>query len=202
MSSTVRCPTCDRTFTNRLALGVHQARARACHDPEAPRRRARERERRYRERHRERRRAQVRASRLRLLERRPDFFRAWRAANVETERARRQRWRMANPELLREQARRRRARQRVDVSPLPPTHTAHPLFDQAWRVLDRLGIRRDDHLATIHDPRWEDACSAVVLALVEGRDGTEAAREVLAVERRHAAKSVRIDDLDRLDAAG
>jgi hypothetical protein len=65
-----------------------------------------------------------------------------------------------------------------------------------------MGIRRDDHLALIHDPRWEDACSEAVLAILEGRDPEAAARSVLAVERRLAILSVRMDDLERLPAGG
>jgi hypothetical protein len=86
--------------------------------------------------------------------------------------------------------------------PVPPSHTEHPLFDAAWQVLHQIGVRRDSHLVTIRDPRWEDACSEAVLALIEGRDPAAAAREVLAVERRHAARSVALSDLDRLALAG
>ena len=86
--------------------------------------------------------------------------------------------------------------------PLPPSHAQHPLFDRAWEILDRLGIRRDSHLVAIHDPRWEDVCSEVVLALIEGRDPIAAARAVLATERRHAARSVALGDLDLLPATG
>ena len=57
-------------------------------------------------------------------------------------------------------------------------------------MLHRLGIRRDAHLVAIRDPRWEDACSEVVLALIEGRDPVEAARDVMATEKRHAARTV------------
>ena len=132
--------------------------------------------------------------------RRPDYFRVWRQAHAATERARRLRWRLTHPDLLREQWRRRAQRRRVEVVPLPPSHAHHALFDRAWEVLHRLGVRRDDHLASIHDPRWEDACSEAVLAILEGRDPEAAARRVLATERRLSILSVRIDDLERLPA--
>ena len=74
------------------------------------------------------------------------------------------------------------------------------LFDRAWEVLHRIGVRRDDHLGAIHDPRWEDACSEAVLAILEGRDPEAAARAVLATERRLSVLSVRIADLERLPA--
>jgi hypothetical protein len=54
----------------------------------------------------------------------------------------------------------------------------------------------------IHDPRWEDVCSEVVVALLEGRDAVAAARATLARERTHAAVSVPLLDLDRLAATG
>ena len=198
--SNEHCPTCGRTFANRLALGVHQGRGRACHDPEAARRRARDREARYRSRHRPKRREQDRRARHRLLARRPDYFRVWRQAHAATERARRLRWRLTHHDLLREQWRRRAQRRRVEVVPLPPSHAHHALFDRAWEVLHRIGIRRDDHLGSIHDPRWEDACSEAVLAILEGRDPEAAARAVLATERRLSVLSVRIADLERLPA--
>jgi hypothetical protein len=185
-----RCPSCGRQFANRVGLGVHQARSTACHDPDASRRRAREREARYRARHPERRRQQVREAHRRLRGRSPDYYRAWREANAEKERERRRRWRAANPHLVRAQQRRRRVRHQAEQVPVPPSHTHHPLFDAAWEVLHRLGIRRDAHLIAIHDPRWEDACSEVVLAILEGRDPAGAAREVIATEKRHAARAI------------
>jgi hypothetical protein len=197
-----RCHTCGRVFANRLGLGVHQARSRHCHDPDASRRNAREREARYRARHPERRHRQIQEARSRLVRRAPDYFRDWRAAHAEGERARRRRWRRSNPEQLRAQRRRRWERIRAQQVPVPPSHTEHPLFDAAWQVLHQIGVRRDSHLVTIRDPRWEDACSEAVLALIEGRDPAAAAREVLAVERRHAARSVALSDLDRLALAG
>jgi hypothetical protein len=125
----------------------------------------------------------------------------WRLAHAAGERARRLRWRMANPELLRAQRRRRWERRRPESVPLPPSHAHHPLFDKAWEVLHDIGIRRDDHLAVIHDPRWEDACSEAVLAILEGRDAEAAVRSTMATERRHAALTVALDDLDRLATA-
>ena len=86
--------------------------------------------------------------------------------------------------------------------PLPPSHAHHPLFDEAWKVLHPLGIRRDAHLVAIRDPRWEDACSEVVLALIEGRDPVAAAREVMATEKRHAVRAVALRNLDQLALAG
>ena len=86
--------------------------------------------------------------------------------------------------------------------PLPPSHAQHPLFDEAWQVLHPLGIRRDAHLVAIRDPRWEDACSEVVLALIEGRDPVAAAREVMATEKRHAVRAVELRNLDQLALAG
>jgi hypothetical protein len=86
--------------------------------------------------------------------------------------------------------------------PLPPSHAFHPLFDRAWEVLHQLGIRRDAHLITIRDPRWEDACSEVVVALLEGRDPVEAARDLMAAEWRHAARSVALHDVAYLPLAG
>ncbi len=80
------------------------------------------------------------------------------------------------------------------MTPLPRSHADHPLFERAWAILHRLGIRRDDHLAVIHDQRWEEACSEVVLALIEGRDPTVAAREVIARERRFDALHVPLAD--------
>jgi hypothetical protein len=196
------CENCGRQFANRLGLGVHQSRSRQCHDRDASRRRAREREARYRARHRERRRQQVREAHRRLRVRSPDYFRAWRTAHAEGERERRRCWRLANPELLLAQRRRRRARKQAEQVPLPQSHAHHPLFDEAWKVLHRLGIRRDAHLVAIRDPRWEDACSEVVLALIEGRDPAAAAREVMTTERRHAARSIPLWDLDQLALAG
>jgi hypothetical protein len=199
--SNEHCPTCGRDFTSRTALGVHQGRNRPCHDPDAARQRARERSARYRARDPERRRRQVREARRRLTLHRPDYFRMWRAAHAEGERARRLRWRYANPELLRAQRRRRADRRRPEVVPLPPSHAHHPLFDKAWEILHAMGVRRDDHLVVVHDPRWEDACSEAVLALLEGRDAQEAARAVLAVERRHAIVRADDSDLERLTAS-
>lgn len=198
MSSTHRCRTCHRTFRTALGLGVHQARSEACRDAEAKRRRARERERRYRERDPERRRLQTRDALRRLRERQPDYFRTWRHSHPETEGTRRRRWRLANPVARREQQRRRRERKQTPNVPLPPSHSRHPLFEQAWEVLHRLGIRRDDHLVVIHDPRWEDACSEAVLALLEGRDPAEAARRVLADARALARREAPLLDVDRL----
>jgi hypothetical protein len=195
---TERCSTCGREFRSRLAIGVHQSRARACHDPDAARCRAREREARYRARHPDRRRQQARDARRRLLERRPDYLKEWRAAHRDAERARQRRWRQQNPERLREQRRRRAERLRVVAAPLPPSHAHHPLFDAAWAILDRLGVRRDDHLAAIHDTRWEDACSEAVLALLEGRDAMAAARAVIARARREAVLHRRFDGLERV----
>ena len=86
--------------------------------------------------------------------------------------------------------------------PLPPSHVHHPLFDEAWKVLHRLGIRRDAHLVAIRDPHWEDACSEVVLALIEGRDPEEAARDVMATEKGYAARTVAFNNLDDLALAG
>jgi hypothetical protein len=197
-----RCHTCGRQFANRTGLGVHQARSSQCHDPDASRRRAREREARYRARHPERRRQQVRESQRRLRQRAPDYFRAWREAHADGERERKRRWRASNPELLLAQRRRRRARKQAAQVPLPPSHVHHPLFDEAWKVLHRLGIRRDAHLVAIRDPRWEDACSEVVLALIEGRDPEEAAREVMATEKGHAARTVVFSNLDQFALAG
>jgi hypothetical protein len=181
---------------------VHQARSTSCHDPDASRRRSREREARYRARHRDRRREQVREAHERLRRRSPEYFRAWRQAHPDGERERKRRWRAANPELVIAQQRRRRARRQAEQVPLPPSHAHHPLFDAAWEVLHRLGIRRDAHLVAIHDPRWEDACSEVVLALLEGRDPAGAAREVLASEKRHAARSIPLWRLDQIPVAG
>jgi len=197
-----RCRTCGREFANRLGLGVHQVRSGQCHDPDATRRRARQREARYRARHPERRREQGREAYRRLRQRAPDYFRDWRAAHPDRERERRLRWRKANAQLLLAQQRRRRARQQALVEPLPPSHANHPLFDSAWEVLNRIGVRRDSHLVAIKDPRWEDACSEVVVALLEGRDPVEAAREVLAAEKRHATRSIALQDVEHLALAG
>jgi hypothetical protein len=79
--------------------------------------------------------------------------------------------------------------------PLPPSHAHHPLFDEAWLILRRLGVRRDDHLVAIRDTRWEEACSEAVLAILEGRDAETAARAVLAMERRFAALHRPVGDL-------
>jgi hypothetical protein len=186
--------------STRLALGVHQGRGRPCHDPESARRRARDREARYRARNPDRRREQSRRARHRLLARRPEYFREWRQAHPATERERRTRWRLTRPDLLREQRRRRSRRLTGNGVPLPQSHAHHALFDRAWEILNRLGVRRDDHLVAIHDPRWEDACSEAVLAMLEGRDPEAAARSVLATERRLAILSVRFDDLEWLPA--
>ncbi len=194
----ITCPRCARTFERAVGLGIHQSRPGPCHDPQAARQRARDREARYRARDPERRRRQMREARSRLLERRPDYFVAWRKAHPESERVRRRRWRAAHPEALREQRRRRTERRRVDTTPLPPSHADHPLFERAWAVLHRLGVRRDDHLAVIHDARWEDTCSEVVLALLEGRDAEAAARETLAAERRFGAVHLPILEADGL----
>jgi hypothetical protein len=199
--STERCPTCGRTFANRLALGVHQARARACHDPDASRRRAREREARYRARHPERRRRQVREAHRRLRTHCPDYFRVWRDAHPTGERARRLRWRIANPDRLLAQRRRRLARRRAEIVSVPASHAHHPLFERAWDVLRAIGIRRDDHLVAIRDTRWEDACSEAVLALIEGRDPEAAVRALLSTERAFAARHLPLDHPDRLAAS-
>ena len=63
-------------------------------------------------------------------------------------------------------------------------------------------MRRDSHLVAIKDPRWEDACSEVVVALLEGRDPVEAAREVLAAEKLHATRSIALQDVEHLALAG
>ena len=86
--------------------------------------------------------------------------------------------------------------------PLPPSHANHPLFDSAWQVLHGMGIRRDGHLVAIHDPRWEDACSEVVVALLEERDPVEAARAGLATERRHAVRSIALQYVEHMPLAG
>jgi hypothetical protein len=144
----------------------------------------------------------VREANRRLRLRAPDYFRDWRAAHADRERERRLRWRRANPERLLAQQRRRRARKQAGVVPLPPSHANHPLFDAAWKVLHRIGVRRDTHLVAIRDPRWEDACSEVVVALLEGRDPVDAAREVLATERRHAVRSIALQHVEHLRLAG
>jgi hypothetical protein len=135
-----------------------------------------------------------------MLERRPDYMKQWRATHRDAERARQQRWRQLNPERLREQRRRQAERRRAVVVPLPRSHEHHPLFDAAWAILDRLGIRRDDHLAAIHDTRWEDACSEAVLALLEGRDPMAAARAVIAKARQEAVLHRPFESLERVRA--
>jgi hypothetical protein len=90
----------------------------------------------------------------------------------------------------------------TELVPLPQSHANHPLFDSAWEVLHGMGIRRDGHLVSIHDPRWEDACSEVVVALLEKRDPVEAAREVLATEKRHSARSIALQHVEHMALAG
>jgi hypothetical protein len=76
------------------------------------------------------------------------------------------------------------------------------LFDEAWKVLPPPGHPPRRAPRPIRDPRWEDACSEVVLALIEGRDPAAAARDVMTTERRHAARSIPLWDLDQLTLAG
>lgn len=112
------------------------------------------------------------------------YMREWRKRHREAERDRKARWRKANPDKLRAQWARRSERNQVDTTPLPVSHSGHPLFDEAWAVLQRMGIRRDEHLQVIHDQLWEEACSEAVLAIIQDRDPEAAVRAVLATERR------------------
>lgn len=91
-------------------------------------------------------------------------------------------------------ARRRQRLGRVYDEPIPDSHTGHPLFGAAARLLARLGIHRDSYLNTIHDPLWEDAASEVVLAILEGRSPTTAARRWIADERQYQRTHLRLFD--------
>jgi len=108
------------------------------------------------------------------------YFRAWRAAHPEyRERQNRlrneRRRRIGRGDRSAEYARRpSRA-----IPPMPALHLGHELFDRARRVV---GPRRST-LVDLVDPLYDDLVAEATLALVEGRDPTDAVRAYGARER-------------------
>jgi hypothetical protein len=108
------------------------------------------------------------------------YHRAWRAAHPEY-RARQNR--------LRAERRRRQGRENRSVEyarrpsrarpSIPRLHVGHELFELARRIV---GPRRTS-LQTLYDPLYDDLVSEATLALIEGRDPTEAIRRYGARER-------------------
>jgi hypothetical protein len=113
------------------------------------------------------------------------YHRAWRAAHPE--------YRARQNRLRNERRRRvgrgdrsaeytsRRSRAMPAVPPIPCLHLGHELFEQARRVV---GPKRTS-LVSLHDPLHEDLLSEATLALLEGRDPSEAARAYRARERAY-----------------
>lgn len=108
------------------------------------------------------------------------YFRAWRAAHPEY-RARQNR--------LRNERRRRHGRgdrsaeyaKRASraIPSIPGLHLGHDLFDRARRIV---GPRKST-LVSLHDPLYDDLVSEAALALIEGRDPSDAVRAYGARER-------------------
>lgn len=102
-------------------------------------------------------------------------------------------WRAAHPEYRERQNALRKARRAVQsrdrrseyaqrpsraIVPLPAPFLGHPLFDAARAIV---GMDRGT-LTMLHDPLREDLLSEAVVALVEGRDPSEAVRRFRAIE--------------------
>jgi len=108
------------------------------------------------------------------------YYRAWRAAHPEyRERQNRirneRRRRLGRGDRSAEYAKRpSRA-----IPGLPSLHLGHDLFERARRIV---GPRRSK-LTTLYDPLYDDILSEATLALLEGRDPTEAIRVYGARER-------------------
>ena len=110
------------------------------------------------------------------------YYRAWRAAHPDY-RARQNR--------LRAERRRRNGREdrsteyarrrRPTIPPMPALHLGHDLFNLARRIV---GPRKTSFVV-LHDPLYDDLVSEATLALIEGRDPTEAVRRYGARERTY-----------------
>ncbi|HEY4189710.1 MAG TPA: hypothetical protein VGM28_04745 [Candidatus Limnocylindrales bacterium] len=108
------------------------------------------------------------------------YFRAWRAAHPEY-RARQNR--------IRNERRRRHGRgdrsaeyatrPSRSIPQVPGLHLGHSLFERARQIV---GPRRTS-LVTLADPLYDDLVSEATLALIEGRDPSEAVRAYGAQER-------------------
>lgn len=90
------------------------------------------------------------------------------------------RWRRANPERAREQSRQNYARNGagwdryrvvVPYEPVPVLHLGDPLFEQARVIVPDSAY---EWRSITHDPLNEDLRSEAVLAMLEGRDPSEA----------------------------
>jgi hypothetical protein len=116
-------------------------------------------------------------------------------------------WRAAHPEYRERQNRLRNERRRKHgrgdrtteyarrlsraTPPLPGLHEGHELFDRARAVV---GPRRSS-LTTLHDPLYDDLLSVATLALIEGRDPTDAVRAYGAHERSFGRVTCPLFDL-------
>jgi hypothetical protein len=104
-------------------------------------------------------------------------------------------WRAAHPEYRERQNRLRNERRRRDgrgdrspeyakrpsraIPPMPGLHLGHTLFERARQVV---GPRRST-LVNLEDPLYDDLVAEATLALIEGRDPTDAVRRYGARER-------------------
>ena len=70
---------------------------------------------------------------------------------------------------------------RVDLTPIPPLHIGHPLFDEARRCVPERGS-----LVTLYDPIVEDLRSEYVLAVLENRNPMAAVHKYRACQRTYA----------------
>ncbi len=110
------------------------------------------------------------------------YYRAWRAAHPEY---------AARQNRLRAERRRRNGREdrskeyaqqrKPTIPPMPALHLGHELFNLAKRIV---GPRKSS-LVALYDPLHDDLLSEATLALVEGRDPSEAVRRYRARERTY-----------------
>ena len=112
-----------------------------------------------------------------------EYFRRWRLAHPESERARKAAWRAANPERVRAAWRADNARRRAPVrdAPIPAPATGHPLFEEAARIVPFYGRGRS--VSFWHEELEYDLRAEAVLALLEGRDPVEAVNRYRGRER-------------------
>lgn len=108
------------------------------------------------------------------------YFRAWRAAHPEY-RARQNRLRNERRHRAGrgDRAAEYAARRSRAMPPMPGLHRGHTLFERARQIVGP----RTTTLISLADPLYDDLVSEATLALIEGRDPTDAIRAYGARER-------------------
>ncbi len=108
------------------------------------------------------------------------YYRAWRAAHPDyrerQNRLRNERRRRDGRGDRSAESARRRSRA---IPPLPGLHMGHDLFTRAREIVGP----RQSTLVTLHDPLYDDLVSEATLALIEGRDPSDAIRSYGSRER-------------------